>query len=332
MAESSPARDGGAFPLGMVSPRTLFLILMPTERCQFRCTYCYEDFSLGRMPADVRAGVKALMARRAPNLELLAIEWFGGEPLLACDIVEELQGFAHRLARAEPGLRLRGSMTTNAALLTPDLMTRLVAIGVRSFQITLDGPAEHHDKVRRLAGGGGTFGSIWRNLLAARRSSDTFEIVLRIHVDRQNLGMVRGLIDDCREAFGDDERFRLAPKAVRKLGGAQDARLPVLAGRSLDRALAEVSEYSEALGLRVDRGPFEGPRPSPGCYAAAANSFVVRSNGELAKCTVALRQSKNRVGRLHADGRVELDSEKMLHWTRGVFSGDPKALRCPAGE
>jgi hypothetical protein len=25
------------------------LILLPTEKCNFRCTYCYEDFELGRM-------------------------------------------------------------------------------------------------------------------------------------------------------------------------------------------------------------------------------------------------------------------------------------------
>ncbi len=27
----------------------LGLILMPTEQCNFRCTYCYEDFAIGKM-------------------------------------------------------------------------------------------------------------------------------------------------------------------------------------------------------------------------------------------------------------------------------------------
>jgi molybdenum cofactor biosynthesis enzyme MoaA len=32
-----------------LSNRIQQLILLPTERCNFRCTYCYEDFVLGRM-------------------------------------------------------------------------------------------------------------------------------------------------------------------------------------------------------------------------------------------------------------------------------------------
>jgi len=36
----------------------LQLILLPTEQCNFRCTYCYEDFAIGRMSDAVVAGVK----------------------------------------------------------------------------------------------------------------------------------------------------------------------------------------------------------------------------------------------------------------------------------
>ena len=39
----------------------LNLFLLPTERCNFRCTYCYEDFNIGRMRPAVSAGVKALI-------------------------------------------------------------------------------------------------------------------------------------------------------------------------------------------------------------------------------------------------------------------------------
>src|SRR5262245_31032656 len=36
----------------------LQLILMPTEACNFRCTYCYEDFRYQSMHPDVVLGVK----------------------------------------------------------------------------------------------------------------------------------------------------------------------------------------------------------------------------------------------------------------------------------
>jgi len=35
--------------LATLNPKSLELILYPTEQCNFRCTYCYEDFLIGRM-------------------------------------------------------------------------------------------------------------------------------------------------------------------------------------------------------------------------------------------------------------------------------------------
>jgi uncharacterized protein len=40
------------------------LTLFPTEKCNFRCTYCYEDFLIGKMPKKVIEGVKNLIRSR----------------------------------------------------------------------------------------------------------------------------------------------------------------------------------------------------------------------------------------------------------------------------
>ena len=61
-----------------LSPRILSLILLPTEKCNFRCTYCYEDFAIGRMQPSVVRGIKALITHRVPHLDRLNISWFGG--------------------------------------------------------------------------------------------------------------------------------------------------------------------------------------------------------------------------------------------------------------
>ena len=66
-----------------VANNALRLILMPTEACNFRCTYCYEDFRYKRMDDSVVTGVKRFLDLRASHLSQLEISWFGGEPLLA---------------------------------------------------------------------------------------------------------------------------------------------------------------------------------------------------------------------------------------------------------
>ncbi len=44
---------------------------------------------------------------------------------------------------------------------------------------------------------------------------------------------------------------------------------------------------------------------------------------------MALEHPQNQVGRIHADGRVELEDAKMLQWMRGLWSGNPEELECP---
>jgi uncharacterized protein len=65
------------------------------------------------------------------------------------------------------------------------------------------------------------------------------------------------------------------------------------------------------------------------CYAARGNSFLVRADGRLGKCTVALAHPRNDIGRIHEDGTLEIDSARAWPWMRGLASGDARELFCP---
>lgn len=323
-----------------LSPRALGLILMPTEQCNFRCTYCYEDFALGRMRSGVVAGVKALLSARAPTLDELHISWFGGEPLLALDIVEDLQRHAQALARDHPGMRAGANMTTNAWRLSPEVFARLLALGVLDYQISFDGPPEHHDRKRVRKGSRPTFERLWRNVLAMRERTERFTIRLRLHVDHENLAAMFPFVDRCLETFGHDPRFALYLKPLSRYGGPNDERLPVLSSAEDWRRLAELElRVARASAPPVPALSIPAPggsaptRPAPGhgevCYAARGNHFVVRSDGRLCKCTIVLDHPKNQVGRLHEDGTVEISAAAMQPWMRGLWSGRESELLCP---
>lgn len=72
----------------------LELILMPSEDCNFRCNYCYEDFVRGTMRPDVRLGIRNLVEKRLKYLDRLSVSWFGGEPLYGWEAIEELAPFS----------------------------------------------------------------------------------------------------------------------------------------------------------------------------------------------------------------------------------------------
>jgi len=306
--------------------RHLKLTLMPTEQCNFRCTYCYEDFELGTMPRRVVDGLMALMDARAPELNVLELRWFGGEPMVAYPVIRELCRHAQHLAAEQRQLTFISSMTTNGYLLTPARFAELVELGVRHYQISLDGYGPDHDRTRQRRDGAGTFDTIWSNLIATRQTDLPFTIMLRLHITPSTLPQTHELIDAVNTEFGDDKRYRVFFKAITPLGGPNDA--------GIDRGAPGWDLAAKAdLAARLTRREEAVADPVIGgtyvCYAAEPNSLVVRSNGQIAKCTVAFDDPRNQVGQLHADGTLSLDNERLRLWFAGLESLDPKTLHCP---
>lgn len=76
-----------------VTNRGLKLIVNSSEQCNLRCVYCYESFAHGHMQLDLAKGLVHLIERRIANgLEWLELEFFGGEPLGAWNLVKYLAG------------------------------------------------------------------------------------------------------------------------------------------------------------------------------------------------------------------------------------------------
>lgn len=312
-----------------LSNRILELTLMPTEACNFRCTYCYEDFALGRMSPSVVLGLKRLISARAPGLDELHLAWFGGEPLLALDVIRDVHAHAAALQREHPDLLVTANMTTNAWRLTPPVFAELVGLGVSQYQISFDGPPEQHDAKRRRLDGKPTFQRIWANVAAMRTTDLDFRVLLRLHVDRENVDTMHVLVDRLRAEFGSDPRFEIFLKPLARYGGSNDARLPVLESEDDARRYARLEQHVRAGASADPAHAAAKPAPPKVCYASKGNSYVVRADGRLCKCTVVLDHPENEVGRLHEDGTVAIDPDRVRPWMRGLWSGNATELFCP---
>lgn len=308
----------------LVSDQTLELILMPTEACNFRCTYCYEDFTIGRMSADTITGVKALIARRAPELNSLYLSWFGGEPLVARDIVLDISAYTSTLSQSYPNLTYRAGATTNGYLLNRATVSQLAAVGVLDYQISLDGPRDIHDRSRRQANGRGSYDRIWENLLAIRDSRESVSVTLRVHFDADTVSQMGSLIDDLRCEFLSDARFSVFFKPIERLGGPNDAAIKKM-------SLVEEQVAIEMLKRKLYYDDLVEPKEEQPyvCYASRPNSLVIRANGSIGKCTVALDDTRNHVGSLRSDGTLEINAKRLTPWLRGLTTLDPEVLGCP---
>jgi len=314
---------------------SLQLIIFPTEKCNFRCTYCYEDFSIGRMSPTVQQSVKNFILRAAPRLSKLHLNWFGGEPLLVPTIVKDISAYAQQVARQHGMRSFSGNLTTNGYLLTPVLFSELLELQQSSYQISFDGFREGHDVTRKYASGEGTFDVIWSNLLATRDRPEDFSILLRVHVTPSNRDSVSQLVDEIAVQFAGDKRYSVLFKAVGNYGGPNSHLIKTIPLAEMVSfiprqqavlAAANVSSMSVTDSAESDIGTEDGTPYI--CYASKPNSFVVRSNGSIGKCTVALYDPRNCVGKLTEDGGIELNSNVGL-WMRGFKDLDLNALGCP---
>ena len=265
---------------------------------------------------------------------------FGGEPLGAWNTVKYIAGNVHELCH-QHGVELVGAMTTNATLLHMDRLEWLVQHGIKAFQITLDGPREIHDARRISAQKTGSFDAIWQRLAMMQASSlDGLEVTIRVHFDASSWPILAGqpsFIDTIIETFvRHDPRFKLFFHAVENWGAGSAEGIEFFASHEDSRAaLRDLLARASNAGLGPSQVPQLRRDPAIGepdyvCYAARANAFVIRADGAVSKCTVAFDDDRNVVGRLTKDGELIIDHELHTPWIRGLVSGDPADLACPA--
>ena len=308
--------------VGRYRDDNLHLIVLPTEDCNFRCIYCYESFLRGTMPQEIQDGIVELV-RSKQRLKHLEVSCFGGEPLLASEVVISVMQRLNDYCEAS-GVKLLSSATTNAYLLTPELAPVIIGLGVKHFQITLDGLDHDHDKRRVGRNGEATFDTILANLRALRDSELEFNVVIRHNFDPDSLQRLEPFLDMLAGEFAADERFRYNFQRIGRWGGENDEALEVCEGRDGARAADNARWLALGKGLR-DAHTTNLIQPNGSvCYAANPNSFVVGSDGQLYKCTVELDyHDRNIVGRLHPDGTMDLNWQRMALWTEtdGMDSG-----------
>ena len=174
------------------SDQFLGLTIAPTMDCNFNCIYCYEK---GRqdsyMSAQVQQALYNFTADRIDKAKHFSITWYGGEPLLALDTIEELSRQFIRLC-AEQQVSYSAGIVTNGYQLTTETAKRLQSAKVSMAQITLDGSPEIHDQRRPLASGQGSFATILNNIQAC---AEFIDITIRINTDQENAGKIDSLID-----------------------------------------------------------------------------------------------------------------------------------------
>jgi uncharacterized protein len=302
------------------------IIILPHENCNFRCVYCYETFERQKMKQPVIEGLKKLVYQKSNEYKNLSVSWFGGEPLLAKDVIFDLSE-SFITSCQESKCNYSSGITTNGYFLTPDTLSKLLNLGVKHFQVTVDGPERLHDANRHLIGGGGTYKQIMKNLTGMRDSSYDFSVYVRVNFNDELLVSIDEFLKEMSVLFSGDKRFRMSFHTIGKLGGPNDFQLETCEESSRMLKYVLVNEKLRKLGLSSDIDEKIEPNGVV-CYAGKNSSIVVRTDGKVCKCTVALEDPRNIVGSLTPEGHLRIDKRLWNLWTTLDEFDDSKCSSC----
>lgn len=321
----------------------LEMMILPTHQCNCRCVYCYEDFKDGIMPEKVQNNLVKYTRERLRSCTSLHISWFGGEPLVAGEVIRNLSERFMDICKAEHK-RYTASITTNGTLLTPAILRELQKYRVFSYQITIDGAKEVHDSQRPLQKGGSSYELIMRNLLDIKREvkGKNFIFFLRINVTKRTLIQMKNYISEMEDIFGGDSRFQIIFNVANDWGGDRiiNYRENLLseshevddAFRRIHSLISSMKSKLHVQGLGEDFYREMGFHP--GCYVNKKNYITVDSTGLIYKCAQEIRNGFPNIGDLSEDN-FSVDSNEDAKWSvllqPPIFEKCKKCFLLPVG-
>lgn len=303
----------------------LALTIAPTLACNFKCVYCYESPKIGNMSKSIQEKLVDFIEKQAKHLNSLQINWYGGEPLLAIDVIRSLSDRFIEIFQKH-NLTYNAFMISNGSLLNDTIINDLIKYHVKGIQITLDGPPEVHDSRRVSKNGVFQFNKIIENINKLLQTKE-IDVVIRINVDKNNTADVEKLIAILNE--------KLIEKNVKITFGQVTAYTD--ACKSVENTCYNNIEFSSNI-LRyfdiIEKYGFdeynEFPYPDAKlnyCCAEVANSFVVDFEGYFYKCWNEVGNIKSSIGNLN-DENLDLLNYKEAVWLLRNPLMVPKCKEC----
>jgi len=292
------------------------LIISPTDDCNFRCTYCCEDFEKKFMSDEVQQSILQYVEKNINLSSGLNIDWFGGEPLLALDIIIDLSAKLIQICK-KAKKNFSSFITTNGYLLDLEAFEKLYKHHVFTYQISLDGVKTIHDKQRITDSGAPTFDAIFNNLLNIKKSGvGKFATILVL----TNLSDC--LEDDILEYkrlfhsnFSDDSRFAFACARIMDLGGSRIGNYSshIINSDGMNKMYSKLMSIDD-YNLNYNYQKFLSPGGLV-CYSGKQNSYVIACDGQLYKCEHMYQTKREQpIGYLSKQGDMIIDQKKVEPW------------------
>ena len=165
-----------------------------THNCNYGCSYCIFSCDKKRVEGELTTQecfhvIDELVKNGFKHLKIT-----GGEPFIRKDIVDILK-YASK--------RLTVDVSTNASLITDDIVKKLNKIKLKMIHVSLDGNKEEHESVRGIS----TYDRTIKGLEALKKSKNKVRIGSVIHKNNEN--DLENLVKDTIKLGADEIIFSI---------------------------------------------------------------------------------------------------------------------------
>ncbi|MBO4291555.1 MAG: radical SAM protein [Lachnospiraceae bacterium] len=309
---------------------TLTMGILPTNDCNFRCKYCFENHKDEYMDSQTEEKVLKFIEKKARKCSVVRMQWFGGEPLLCKEQVVRMSKRILAICR-ENRIPFHGEISTNGYELDVDTFKELVKCHILDYQICIDGPRECHNASRPHMSGNSSYDRILDNLIKIRDEvkGGFFKIQIRANMTPESKSLMYEHIDRMTELFGNDKRFMLTFQCVRDWGG--DCVKNEMIFEREEQEYGDIYSYVRKKQIQGASG--ESFAPIRGnCDACRRNGYMIDYKGELHKCALAYNNPEyadiNKIGYIKEDGSCEIDEYHLSRWIVKDSYNNEKCQKC----
>jgi uncharacterized protein len=280
------------------------LTITTTMECNLGCYYCYEERtpdSLGFR--DVGAIVDLARQRITESAQRsLHVDWYGGEPLLNLEFIDEASRALQALCKQEK-VRYVASIISNGSAWPSDVKGFVARNCIRQVQISFDGLKANHDRRRRFRKGYGRAGvsSFSCAVELVDKLVQCTRVDLRYNIDRGNRGDLLQFICFARERGWFTGPFPAVFQPARLAAYSDSSSFMRNYELSLEEFDALRGDVRREIGsdARIEESEVPAGFPYPKtsvCAALARHSVVIGAEGLTYRCGLQVGEKKRAVG------------------------------------
>ena len=265
---------------------------MPTLECNFNCWYCYENRIKGMMTEKTINSIIKFVKNhiKSNGIKHFQLDWFGGEPLLGFEnAVYPISKKIKSLCKKN-NIYFTNMITTNGFLINKEMIKKCREIGLNSFQITLDGNEEAHNKVKKDSDAENVYKKTIGNIIDLIDGLEKPHILLRINYTKQNSENITDIINDIDEDHR--KKIEVSFQQVWQTEGTQK-------GINIESCNSEF----ETSGFNAPLYKLDNKHHK--CYADLMSQMVINFDGKVFKCTARDFAESEPDGNLTSEGTID---------------------------